>query len=151
MVFETETKFTKYSSEPFVIYRTSQIWILNNCILSNLTKYKQIFSKGLKLKTKLFIIYRNLANQPYWDYELNIIPLCYYGITKRLRLLISRTRFVNCWVCLFHRYISLWRERLSTVDLLIEIACFVKKYIIKSSRSKPISTRRSIVLIPPFQ
>jgi hypothetical protein len=48
-----------------------------------------------------------------------------------------------------------WRGRLSTVDLFIEVACFVDKvnniFIIKSSRSKLVSTRRSTVLSPPLQ
>jgi hypothetical protein len=41
-----------------------------------------------------------------------------------------------------------WRERLSTVELLIKVTCFAKKVLrvctIKSSRSKLLSRRRSI-------
>ncbi len=48
-----------------------------------------------------------------------------------------------------------WRGRLSTVDLFIEVACFVDKInnilIIKSSRSKLVRTRRSTVLGLPLQ
>ncbi len=44
------------------------------------------------------------------------------------------------------------RGRLNTVDLLIKVACFVKTKImlIKSSRSKLISARRSIVVSFPL-
>jgi hypothetical protein len=45
--------------------------------------------------------------------------------------------------------------RLSTGDLLIKIGCFIKKgkysFSVKNSRSEPVSTRRSTVLILPLQ
>ncbi len=47
-----------------------------------------------------------------------------------------------------------WRGMLSTVDLLINVACFVTQvnniFHIKSSCSKLVSTRRSSVLSIPF-
>ncbi len=45
-----------------------------------------------------------------------------------------------------------WRGRLSTVDLLIKVTCFVKKVnSSKISWSKLVSTRRSTALIHPLQ
>ncbi len=50
---------------------------------------------------------------------------------------------------------SYWSERLSTVDLLIKIGCFVKmekySFSLKSIWSKLVRTRRSTVLILPLQ
>ncbi len=45
------------------------------------------------------------------------------------------------------------RGRLSTIDLLIKMACLVKKkeFFIKSSRYELFNTRRSTVLILPIQ
>jgi hypothetical protein len=48
----------------------------------------------------------------------------------------------------------LLRGRLSTIDLLVKITCFVKKdkqFSIKSSSYKLVSTRRSTVLSLPLQ
>jgi hypothetical protein len=49
----------------------------------------------------------------------------------------------------------LLKGRLSTVDLLVKMACFVKKgeniFSVKSSSIELVSARRSIVLILPLQ
>jgi hypothetical protein len=50
---------------------------------------------------------------------------------------------------------SYWRGKFNTIELLVKIACFVKKDIQcfsrKRSRSELVSTRRSIVLVFPLQ
>ncbi len=64
--FEWEFEFTEYlrgTKYLFVIYRTTQIWILINWIVSNLAKYKQIFANGWKTDIKLFINYHNFGIQ----------------------------------------------------------------------------------------
>ncbi len=96
------------------------------------------------------------------------------GLRKRCYVILSTWHFVNLTFCqldilsTWHFVKSLflyyekgynmdrerrntnWRVRLSTVDLLIKVACFCKKIenisIVKSSWSKLISVRRSNVL-----
>ncbi len=46
---------------------------------------------------------------------------------------------------------SYWRGRLSTVDLLVKIACEENSFSTESILSELVSTRRSIVLIFPLQ
>jgi hypothetical protein len=62
--FKCEFEYTEYSrgsKYTFVIYQTSQIEILVNWIVSNMTEYKQIFAKGWKTEIELFVISPNLS------------------------------------------------------------------------------------------
>jgi len=63
-----------------------------------------------------------------------------------------------CWVSQIQNHMAgntNWRGRISTRDLLINVACFKTNvnniFNLKSSWSKPDSTRRSTVLYLPFQ
>ncbi len=62
--FKCEFEYTEYSRGSkymFVIYQTSQIEILVNWIVSNMTEYKQIFAKGWKAEIELFVTSHNLS------------------------------------------------------------------------------------------
>jgi hypothetical protein len=95
--------------------------------------------------------------ESFWETFFDCVSMHLYickCVTERER--------VRVWVCVCVKSVSVycvfehlnWSGRLSTVDLLMRVPCFVKTvnnfYNIKSSLSKLASTRRSTILsLPP--
>jgi hypothetical protein len=105
---------------------------------TNVSKIYNIFTVFLSEITKLQFTVANYTphNHTFQNFQTFLIMILPIGMKCRGLASISRSGNTNC------------RGRLSTVDLLIKVGCFVKKvnniFNIKRNWSKLVTTRRSI-------